>query len=228
MKISRVRIRNFKSLKSVTLEGLKGGVVLAGPNGCGKSSIFDAIRLLKSAYGSYEQDEWQQWIGEFQITLRDTWRGLDVLFNDKKIPIEIEASFFFSQEELAYIKSNLSGIVEERYWIRHNRSRGHDARESMHRFSLEENGPHLRTITTETLQVAKEVEKFLSQPIQLANVVITPEGRITSTPNALLQLVFTVYDSENLGVFDFHGAHRQYNRERIATVNLALRGGDER
>lgn len=46
MKVSEIKIRNFKRFKELTVSGLSERtklVVLVGPNGCGKSSLFDAF-----------------------------------------------------------------------------------------------------------------------------------------------------------------------------------------
>ncbi|MCU0575556.1 MAG: chromosome segregation protein SMC [Desulfobacterota bacterium] len=45
MKLSRVEIRGFKSIAKMTSLTVSGGVTcIAGPNGCGKSNIIDALR----------------------------------------------------------------------------------------------------------------------------------------------------------------------------------------
>jgi len=67
MKIENLHIANFRGITEVSLSSLGSMVVIAGQNGSGKSCIFDAIRLLKSVYGGYQANEWQQWMGEFQI-----------------------------------------------------------------------------------------------------------------------------------------------------------------
>ena len=54
MKIKRLEIENFKAIKHIKLDGLSDTVLIAGPNGCGKSCIFHAIRLLKSTIGGYQ------------------------------------------------------------------------------------------------------------------------------------------------------------------------------
>ncbi|PYN39966.1 MAG: hypothetical protein DMD95_23165 [Candidatus Rokuibacteriota bacterium] len=57
MHLEHLEVRNFRALDSATLPNLPANVVIAGPNGCGKSTIFDAIRLWKSAYGGYIENE---------------------------------------------------------------------------------------------------------------------------------------------------------------------------
>ena len=78
-------------------------VIIAGQNGSGKSCIFDAIRLLKSIYGGYQANEWQQWMGEFQVALSN--RSSDVLsiFNDKAKELIINCDFRLSEEERGLI-----------------------------------------------------------------------------------------------------------------------------
>jgi AAA15 family ATPase/GTPase len=59
MKIERLRITNFRGIDDIEMKSLGMMVIIAGQNGSGKSCIFDAIRLLKSVYGGYQQNEWQ-------------------------------------------------------------------------------------------------------------------------------------------------------------------------
>ena len=47
MKISRVHIKNFRSIKDISLD-LKDTTVLIGPNNAGKSAILDAIKIVLS------------------------------------------------------------------------------------------------------------------------------------------------------------------------------------
>jgi len=54
MRFSSLRIENFRGIKDLILPDLREMVVIAGPNGCGKTNVLDAIRLLKSFYGGYQ------------------------------------------------------------------------------------------------------------------------------------------------------------------------------
>jgi predicted ATPase len=116
MKLTELSIKNFRAITSLKIDNLADAVVLAGPNGCGKSCVLDAIRLLKSAYGSYEQDEVQTWFGEFQIDLNREPRELLTLFQDTKTELQISGKFVLSEEEQTFLMENAQNLLEEAAW----------------------------------------------------------------------------------------------------------------
>jgi AAA15 family ATPase/GTPase len=56
MKIPKLNIENFRGIRRAQLDDLPDNVIIAGPNGTGKSCLFDAIRLTKSPYGGYRKE----------------------------------------------------------------------------------------------------------------------------------------------------------------------------
>lgn len=82
MHIDNLLVHNFRAISHVELADLPDMIVIAGPNGCGKSCILDAIRLFKSVYGGYQENEWQQWLGEFQINFQHNKRHMTTLLRD--------------------------------------------------------------------------------------------------------------------------------------------------
>lgn len=56
MKITALKIKNFKSLKNVHMADIPDIIVLAGPNGIGKSSILEAILCFKETLETYYGD----------------------------------------------------------------------------------------------------------------------------------------------------------------------------
>ncbi|WP_290055801.1 AAA family ATPase [Amycolatopsis solani] len=80
--IERIRIRNFRVLRDVELDGLTPVTALLGPNGSGKSTVFDALDFLAES---------------FRVGLRSAWdrRGgaADIVTHGAAGPVEIELTF---------------------------------------------------------------------------------------------------------------------------------------
>src|SRR5437870_9134670 len=110
MQITSLTVVSFRAITRIELRNLPPSVVIAGANGSGKSCVFDAIRLLKSVYGGYQANEYQQWFGEFAINLQDP-NDLQKLFRDRSKPITMEATISFAQSEVSYIRANAEALA---------------------------------------------------------------------------------------------------------------------
>src|SRR5947209_15791522 len=116
MQITSLTVVNFRAITRIELRNLPPSVVIAGPNGCGKSCVFDAIRLLKSVYGGYQPNEWQSWFGEFQITVNQSQGELLALFQDRQRPLEVSADIVLAAEEVTYLKQNAETLLRDQVW----------------------------------------------------------------------------------------------------------------
>jgi predicted ATPase len=85
MKISGIRIRNFKRFSSLTVSNISPDaklILLVGPNGSGKSSLFDALMHW------YRSTVWRSWDGDAKYCRKelgspfDWQRVVDVDFHD--------------------------------------------------------------------------------------------------------------------------------------------------
>ncbi len=201
-------------------------VVLAGPNGCGKSCVLDAIRLLKSAYGSYQQDEWQTWFGEFQINLAQDSKELALLFQDKRKPLQITATFALAEVERQYLRGNLGRLIEDRKWkeLDPGLTMGRRNASSF----AETQRAHGDRISIETREELANTLPFLDRERLEAGISLPPDARPELLSNPLLESIFRIYEPTSLGVIDYHSANRNYARERIGNVNLTIEGDDQR
>lgn len=57
MRISRVELTDYKCFDHLVLDGIGDRVVLVGPNGCGKSTVLEAIAVAKEYVGTYQENK---------------------------------------------------------------------------------------------------------------------------------------------------------------------------
>jgi ABC-type lipoprotein export system ATPase subunit len=220
MQITNLEINNFKAIKTAHLKNLGSLVVIAGQNGSGKSAILDAIRLLKSVYGGYQTDDFQQWLGEMKIDFNSP-KSVMSIFNDKELPLTLRMTVKLHQEEKAYLKTNAESLMSlSRY------SMGGAAIGDMRQLFISSTTRRIRKnfeIHERALKSALLSE--LKKKHLTAELTINPNS--TSTPEVKLSLalgaLFTNFVPQSLGVIDFHGPHRLYAREQLDSINVNLR-----
>ena len=59
-RIEMFRVRNYRSLRDVKLQGIRPLTVLLGPNGSGKSTVFDVFAFLSECFGSGLRKAWDK------------------------------------------------------------------------------------------------------------------------------------------------------------------------
>ena len=221
MRIKTLIIENFRGISRVEARDLGDTIIIAGQNGSGKSCIFDAIRLLKSTYGGYQQNEWQQFFGEFAIQLHGGATNLRGLFNDAKRPLLIECYFELRDNERSYIAANAAELLEEMIWqnLLPEAFQFGGYRKALFAAQFRERQPE---VTERVKNELPELMKQLASPYSLGRIQITPSGEVMMQNASLLSLVFTTYRPREIGVIDFHGAQRHYGRENVQGINLSL------
>lgn len=58
--IERLRIRNYRVLRDIELDGLTPVTALLGPNGNGKSTVFDALDFLSESFRGGLRTAWEE------------------------------------------------------------------------------------------------------------------------------------------------------------------------
>lgn len=222
MQISSLTVKNFRGISNIQLNDIPDAVVIAGPNGCGKSCVLDAIRLLKSAYGSYEQDEMQQFFGEHQIDAKKEIKEAVKLFQDRSKPLCISAKFIFSSEEKKFLTENIESLAVNLIFRELAPNSGHVFPGHMNSgvsTKFKSIKPAIDEKLKKLLPILKEL---ILKPNQLASVTISPHGMVDVLENDLLELVFVTYLPQKIGIIDYHGAHRTYNRHNVTNINLTI------
>lgn len=202
-------------------------VVVAGSNGCGKTQIYNAIRLLKSTYGGYQPNEYQQWWSEFQINLNKPTKHIYGIFRDKNKPIEIGASFNLTASERAFLRNRAESAIRTKIWqevapgLQQSNITGSAAFANAQRV-------HGEAVDRRTEDDLVLVNSFLNKATLDGHLIVNTDLRYRINENIVLELLFSIYEPNDLGIIDYHGAHRTYNRERLGGINLNLNQSEER
>ena len=207
------------------LSELGDAIVVAGPNGSGKSCIFDAIRLLKSAYGGYQVNEFDQWWSEFQINLQQSPAEAQALLQDKSQPMRVEAVITLTPDERQFLGDNSDELVREMLW-RHVEPGGR--RGGLALPSAAQQRTHGKEIDRRVGEALPQLRKELEQSEYRVRFTLYPTGRAEITPSVVLEHVFSLYQPHNVGVIDYHGPYRNYAREQIGGINLNIEEDERR
>lgn len=221
MRIDQVSIKNFRGIREVTLDALGDMVVIAGANGSGKSAIFDAIRLLKSVYGGYQQNEWHHWMGEFQVNFTSRPESFLSMFQDRTKRLSIECTFRLHPDERLFLRDHAAELVRQSVWRvvapeLHGWASYRAASLAAHYRELE---PEVARRTAEQLTV---LNQELSSDTIVGKFFIDPGGQPQIENSKVLELIFSTYEPGKLGLIDYHGAQRFYGREQVGGINLNL------
>jgi energy-coupling factor transporter ATP-binding protein EcfA2 len=226
MRIANLEIANFKAIRHLRMNNLGDVVVVAGPNGCGKSCILDAIRFLKSAYAGYrQQNEWHHFFSEFQLNMENA-DEVRRLFFDRAVPITISADFVLSDSEIDYVKRNINSILRRAF----NMNAFGNGRSllQLNRIQRQRLESNKNDIERHVDEVSAAIIHQLSNPSHRAQLTLDQTPSLTTEENLVLEFAFSVYDPTNLGIIDYHSANRTYQRERLGGINVNIEETSQR
>ena len=229
MKIKAIEITNFRGIEKLKASAITDLVIIAGPNGSGKSCILDAIRLTKSTYGGYQTNEWDLWMGEFQINMRSEPWELKKLLRRPEQKAEIKVGVEISTRESEYLREKKEELMEEAAFAR--LSPGQTV-EQWRRIKQEGRIGSLQREFLAALNGVKrllidQLENELAKLTQEAHITILPTGEVTRTESIILETIWRIYEPERVGIIDYHGSYRNYARENVGGINLSLKTHEE-
>ncbi|MEQ8533847.1 MAG: AAA family ATPase [Imperialibacter sp.] len=220
MRIQSVVIENFRAIESVEMRNLSDAVVVAGPNGCGKSSIFDAVRLVKSAYGQYSNNEFGSWFSEFQININKLQNESKRILNNPSKPLKIEIEFNLDKNEKDYIRSNAVDIFKKMRWSQITRQRSLDGDIQIRdpRTKLQDDA----IVDRDAKSMADAVLELIDRESHLASLTMSPGDSPSVIGSPVLELIFSIYQPQDIGVIDYQSPSRTYSREQVSNLNLQI------
>lgn len=220
MRLNSIVVENFRAIRRLELTDLPDAVVVAGPNGCGKSSLFQAILLLKSAYGQYHPNEYQTYFNQFQINVN----RLDIesrrLLHDPDRPLAIRAEFEISEAEREYLRAKARDLYLDLTWGQYLPLRSPEGDSVV----LNPAAKHSQSkvVVAHAAQSERALLAVLDEPTHRAELDMVPGGELTFRASPVVQLMFNVSLPEHLGIVHYHPPHRTYTRERVGGISLQV------
>lgn len=225
MRFCKLEIENFKAVQKLLIEDLQDVVVIAGPNGCGKSSVFDAIRLWKSAHGGYQQNEVHHWFSEFQLGVDNA--SLLKVMSDRTRPMRIAVEVELAESEQLWLAANAENLIRLAVW----KQVAPQAVSGWRRLGTAGLAEDFRVYEPEVRRRVEAELPILLQQIEIkkhcGEFIIEPNTNLIFNTDIVLTRLFSTYEPDHLGILDYHGPQRNYAREGSGGINLNLHSTNE-
>ena len=220
MRVRSVEIENFRAIEKFSATGLSDFVVIAGPNGCGKSTVLDALRLLKSLY---VYDEWKRWMSEFGINV-DQGTNFKSFFRDASRPAILSAVFELSSEEHKFLSERASSIALA-IVMTTDRTRIPVTGEPPI-IPPTMSGSKLKELHKSGDELANAIRNELLRGFTFhVSVNFTSEPAVDLLPSPIATAAFSCFNPQALGEIEFHGSRRVYPRESVSNIRQGLATG---
>ena len=227
MRFQELHIANFKAIDQLSVEDLKDVIVIAGPNGCGKSTVFDAIRLWKSAIGPYHKDEFRQWITE--LGFEEKSRDITNAHQNPGEPFSIRATIALSAGEVESLIKNARAILT--FYFYKLQQQGHVMAPPLNAIQNLEVFDDFRSQKEALLARADkalpQIECLRDDPTLTGSVEVDTEGNVAIDAPLALKIILSVYSPSDVGMIDYYGPHRTFGKESVSTVNLNVDVGQD-
>ncbi|GAB3765557.1 ABC-type iron transport system FetAB ATPase subunit [Nocardioides ginsengisegetis] len=221
MRFLELEVRNLRAIERFFVSDLTDFIMIAGPNGCGKSCVFDGIRLLKSLYGGYQADEHMQWFGEFAVNVQDR-QAMQQLFRNPAEPMLIRAEMAFAPSEKKYLLDNISDLAWPLAWQRVTGQRMDPW--SFNRMAVASVLQQYRAqLEVQLASIKQDVEAALSHDTITLAAEIETDGMLRLSDCRPAEVAFQSYRPENLGIIEYHSASRTYSRQQVGGITLDTR-----
>src|SRR5262249_20149998 len=158
-------------------------------------------RLLKSSYGGYQPNEWQQWYGEFQIALGQRQDEMVSMMQDPSKPLSIAAEIALAPEELSYIRENLQSLLEDQA-LREVRPDLAAWRHFDNLAIATQLRAHKPEVERRANEATEAVKAELAGASYWGQIIVQRGADPQSRTSRVLEILFSMYQPKYVGIID--------------------------
>ena len=211
---------------------LEDVITIAGKNGCGKTCLLEGIRLLKSQYGHYSENENRAWWDEKQVDLHQAGATRKVL-RDRNKRLVVEAEIELTSGEKEYVRVDPNHLVEVMAIRMVAPGIENQIEYRLRNWSLQNwraipvLAERAGEITERAARIKEDIERELASRTTTGRFDIRADGIMEMRTNHLLSFVFGTFEPRQLGIIEFNPSDRRYPPERFTNVTVDVEKQDE-
>ena len=134
-----------------------------------------------------------------------------VLYDVTK-PLVIAAQIELSERERQYLTDNGDKLIEILTWAPIVSNRFGRGAEVPPAVSLAIRRARGEGVADTSTKMSRALERELTHGEYIARVMMAPDGKVDISESIVLELAFSNFAPENLGIIDYHGPHRDYGK----------------
>jgi predicted ATPase len=197
MKIETISIKNFRALADINIQSDNAINVIVGPNGVGKTSLLEAIRLTKAVLSPRYNEETQQVLQSLGATTQQLPFGIGAAFDFRALagneskPIEIDLAIRLAAEERQKLKTLTAQLSLALLRVQMGWSDAQSQLALVQFLSSPQGTERLNQVTAKVAESLRDNDSLL--PLKLK---ITREGQFSGS-NQFAQLSVAVLENSN-------------------------------
>ncbi len=157
-----------------------------------------------------------------RLNVKTLRHDIERLLNDPTRNLRILGEFVLTEREKNYLRQAAPTLIEEANW---NRIMPELDGAPYRAGAVSATDMRLHESRVEQLTTEMTDQTFAQLSVSnsfVAELTVTPRGQTKTIPCPTLELIFSIYDPQNIGVIDYHGANRDYRREQVGGINLNI------
>lgn len=221
MKLTYVRIKNFRGISDVEMSFNNRTSVIVGPNAIGKTTVLEAIRLTKSMLMPSYSTESQEVLASLGAhSMNSGYYDITSLCNDVSKKIEICVKFQIQKKEIDFLKERVGSMAKQSVQDELGNNFSENGTNLIQYFSQEKGRKHLEEKISEISTHLDGISEL--EPIT-TSLIIDPEKNLIHGTDYIVQMLVKELSNQRpytSGLFSYFPADRSMPLGEVNNIQI--------